>query len=146
MLNYNTEFLVNGPILPSTLFDLYNQSNNDSAGANSVFTGQVRADSIHDQKVVAIEYSAYPEMVNTEILSIIQNAIQKYDDLKQIHILHSVGLVKTGEISILVFVASGHRMQCFEAIQYLVNEIKAKVPIWKKEIFENNMHRWPSNH
>jgi molybdopterin synthase catalytic subunit len=145
MVKINKEFLVDGPVKTNCLIELYNSADKADIGAHSIFTGQVRADVIDNLKVTAIEYSAYPEMVNLEMMNIINSVINKYNDLKEIFISHSTGLVKVGEISLLVFVASGHRKQAFRATEELVELIKAKVPVWKKEILENLEHRWPSN-
>ena len=61
------------------------------------------------------------------------------------HIYHSLGLVKTGEISLFVFVSTSHRKDAIEAIEYLVNEIKEKVPIFGKELFTDDTHQWKEN-
>ncbi|MFN8256430.1 MAG: molybdenum cofactor biosynthesis protein MoaE [Bacteroidales bacterium] len=145
MVKFNSEFLVEGPIKPAQIIEVYNNSKTENIGAHSVFNGQVRADIIDNQKVVAIEYTAYPHMVNNEMSDIIKSISHKFDDLKQIHILHSTGLLKVGEISLFVFVSSGHRKQAFRALEEIVELIKVRIPIWKKEIFENQIHRWPSN-
>ena len=110
-------------------------------GAHSIFLGQVRADEIDGKKVTAIEYSAYEEMANTEFGNIREDAFSKWD-LTCLHIYHSKGLVKTGEISLFVFVSSAHRKDCIDAMTQLVEDIKHKVPIWKKEILESNAESW----
>jgi molybdopterin synthase catalytic subunit len=56
--------------------------------------------------------------------------------------LHSIGEVKCGEISVLVLVSFAHREKCFESLKFIVNEIKTKVPIWKKEIYDDGSYRW----
>ena len=61
------------------------------------------------------------------------------------HIKHSFGKVKTGEISLFVFVSSGHRVQAFKACEETVNLIKDEVPIWGKEIFEDESYVWKEN-
>jgi molybdopterin synthase catalytic subunit len=61
------------------------------------------------------------------------------------HIYHSIGKVKAGEICIFVFVSAAHRTTVFNALQEVVNEIKANVPIFGKELFEDETHQWKEN-
>ena len=104
-------------------------------GAHNIFLGQVRADIIEQKQVAAIEYSAYEAMAEP-ILHEIREAAFAAFDLTCLHIHHSLGQVKTGEICLFVFASSPRRAAAFEACQYLVERIKKEVPIWGKEIFE----------
>jgi molybdopterin synthase catalytic subunit len=61
------------------------------------------------------------------------------------HIYHSLGLVKAGEICLFVFTSSKHRKAAIEACNELVERIKAELPIWGKEIFEDNSSQWKEN-
>ena len=72
----------------------------------------------------------------------IKDDASKKFGLSNIVILHSSGEVKCGEISVLVLVSSAHRGECFESLEFIVNEIKSKVPIWKKEIYNDGSSRW----
>ena len=105
-------------------------------GAHQIFLGQVRADIIDEKEVVAIEYSAHEEMANKAFHDIREAAFEKFD-LTCMHIYHSLGTVKTGEICLFVFASSAHRKEAFAAIEYLVEEIKEKVPVFGKEMFED---------
>ena len=111
-------------------------------GANSIFLGRVRADSVDGKTVVAIEYSAYEEMILSVIEAIKDDLFIKFPDLVCLHIWHSTGLVKAGEISLLVIVSSGHRKESFQAIEECVDQIKEKLPVWKKEHFSDGSSRW----
>ena len=113
-------------------------------GAHNIFLGQVRADKIEGKTVAAIEYSAYEEMAEQSFYEIRELAFAKYD-LTCLHIYHSLGLVKTGEICLFVFVSAPRRKVVFEAIEFLVEEIKEKVPIFGKEIFEDETYTWKKN-
>lgn len=113
-------------------------------GAHDIFLGQVRADEIDGKKVVAIEYSAYEEMAETEFHHIREAAFEKFD-LSCMHIYHSRGIVKTGEICLFVFTSSAHRKEAMDACRFLVEEIKAKVPVFGKEIFADGDHVWKEN-
>ena len=113
-------------------------------GAHQIFLGQVRADKIDDKEVVAIDYSAHEEMANKAFHTIREATFDKFD-LTCMHIYHSNGIVKTGEICLFVFVSSAHRKMVQEAIEYVVEEIKANVPVFGKELFEDDSHVWKVN-
>jgi molybdopterin synthase catalytic subunit len=113
-------------------------------GAHNIFLGQVRADEIEGKTVVAIDYSAYEEMAESSFHEIREATFVKYD-LTCMHIYHSLGVVKTGEICLFVFVSAPRRKVVFEAIDFLVEEIKQKVPVFGKEIFEDESYTWKKN-
>ena len=115
-----------------------------SIGAHNIFLGQVRADVIDGKTVKAIDYSAYEEMANTKFHEIREAAFEKFD-LTCMHIYHSLGMVNSGEVCLFVFVSSSRRKNVFEALEFIVEEIKAKVPVFGKEIFEDNTHQWKVN-
>lgn len=115
-----------------------------SIGAHDIFLGQVRADEIDGKTVSAIDYTAYEEMAEEKLHEIREEAFSKYN-LSCMHIYHSLGTVKTGEICLFVFVSSPRRKDVFEAIEFLVNTIKEKVPVFGKEIFEDQSHQWKVN-
>jgi len=115
-----------------------------SIGAHNIFLGQVRADSIDGKLVSAIEYTAYEDMANEKFHEVREATFKKFD-LTCMHIYHSLGTVKTGEICLFVFVSSPRRKEVFKAIEYVVEEIKAKVPVFGKEIFEDETHQWKIN-
>ncbi|WP_291102830.1 MULTISPECIES: molybdenum cofactor biosynthesis protein MoaE [unclassified Flavobacterium] len=113
-------------------------------GAHNIFLGQVRADVIEGKPVTAIEYTAYEEMAEQSLYEIREAAFAKYE-LSCLHIYHSVGLVKTGEICLFVFVSAPRRKSVYEALQFLVEEIKEKAPIFGKELFEDESYTWKKN-
>lgn len=113
-------------------------------GGHDIFLGQVRADEIDGKAVTAIDYSAHEEMANQAIYEIREEAFEKFD-LTCMHIYHSLGMVKAGEICLFVFTSSVHRKDCFEATRFIVEEIKTKVPIFGKEMFEDESHVWKEN-
>ena len=115
-----------------------------SIGAHNIFLGQVRADEIEGKIVAAIEYTAYEDMANAEFHKIRETTFEKFN-LTCMHIYHSLGTVKTGEICLFVFVSSPRRKEVFKALEYVVEEIKAKVPVYGKEIFEDETHQWKVN-
>jgi len=113
-------------------------------GAHDIFLGQVRADIIEGQEVTAIEYSAYEEMANQKFHEIREATFARFN-LSCMHIYHSLGRVKVGEICLFVFVSSAHRKEVFDALQHLVEEIKNQVPIFGKELFKDDSYQWKVN-
>lgn len=115
-----------------------------SIGAHNIFLGQVRADEIDGKAISAIEYMAYEDMANAKFHDIREATFEKFN-LTCMHIYHSLGMVKAGEICLFVFVSSKRRKDVFKALEYVVEEIKAKIPVYGKEIFEDNTHQWKVN-
>lgn len=115
-----------------------------SIGAHNIFLGQVRADKINDQRVQAIEYTCYEELADKKLFEIRENAFETYD-LTCMHIYHSLGKVRSGEICFFVFVSSKRRKEVYEATEYIVNRVKEDVPIFGKEILEDQTHQWKVN-
>ena len=113
-------------------------------GAHNIFLGQVRADEINTKKVAAIDYTAHEDMANLKFHEIREAAFLRFD-LSCMHIYHSIGNVNAGEICLFVFVSSKRRKEVFPAIEFIVEEIKAKVPIFGKEIFNDQSHQWKVN-
>lgn len=113
-------------------------------GAHNIFLGQVRADEVDGKTIAAIEYTAYEEMANAKFHEIREATFEKFE-LTCMHIYHSLGRVKAGEICLFVFVSSPRRKVVFEALEYVVEEIKAKVPVFGKELFEDESHQWKVN-
>jgi len=138
--------LIDGPVSPGTISEVVTKGRkNSDCGAHSLFLGQVRRDLIDEKQVKAIEYSAYEEMVIMEADKINKSILSEFDDVKTIEIIHSKGLVRAGEISLLVMVSAGHRNQASKACAKAVELIKDKLPIWKKEVFEDDSQQWKQN-
>lgn len=136
-------FLVSGPVNSSLIAEyISNLSSDKSAGAHSIFLGQVRNDIINERTVKAIEYSAYDEMVEKESIKIRDTIMAAYNDVKDLIIIHSKGIVKVGELSLLVIVTAGHRDQATRACRHAIEMIKENYPVWKKELFDDDSHRW----
>jgi len=106
-----------------------------AAGAINVFLGVVRDNNL-GRSVGYLEYDAYPEMAERVMRELAEEAKAKFE-LEDCAVLHRTGRLEIGETSLLVAVASGHRAESFEAGHWLVNEIKKRVPVWKKEVWED---------
>lgn len=136
---------VEGAIAPSKIAEsIAAHQSKTGIGAHDIFLGQVRADQVDGKTVTAIEFSAQQEMANQVCHDLREEVFAKFS-LSCLHIYHSVGKVKAGELCIFVFVSAAHRTTVFEALPYLVNAIKAKVPIFGKELFEDDTHQWKVN-
>lgn len=136
---------IEGAILPSFIADsLAKHATKLDIGAHSIFLGQIRNDTLENGKVHAMEYSAYIEMAEDILYLIREDAFTKFN-LSCLHIYHSLGRVNVGEICLFVFTSSKHRSDAIEACSYLVERIKKEVPIWGKEIFQNQTYNWKSN-
>ncbi|HEY8936897.1 MAG TPA: molybdenum cofactor biosynthesis protein MoaE [Cyclobacteriaceae bacterium] len=105
------------------------------AGAVNVFIGTVR-NSAHGKSVLWLEYEAYETMAVAEIKKIIDDASHQWPLLGWA-VSHRVGTLKPGEVSVVVAISSPHRKESFAACQYIIDTIKEKAPIWKKEVFED---------
>ena len=136
---------IDGPISPEFIANSITKHQTKTViGAHDIFLGQVRADEIDGKKVGSIDYTTYQEMAETAIHNIRESAFEKHN-LTCMHIYHSLGNVKAGEICLFVFVSSPRRKEVFNAIEFLVEEIKANVPIFGKEILEDQSHQWKEN-
>lgn len=136
---------IEGAISPQFIADsISKHSTKTGIGAHDIFLGQVRNDLKNNKTVTAIEYSAYKEMAEESLLNIREEAFEKFD-IVCMHIYHSIGLVKAGEICLFVFVSSKHRKDAFTACQHIVERIKADVPIWGKELLGDDTSVWKEN-
>ena len=111
------------------------------AGALNVFIGTVR-NNAHGKNVLWLEYEAYETMAVGEIRKIIDEASHRWPLLGWA-ISHRIGTLKPGEVSVVVAVSTPHRKESFEACEYIINTLKEKAPIWKKEVFEDG-EEWVS--
>lgn len=128
---------MDGPIAPSFLANsIEKHATKTSIGAHELFLGQVREDEHNGATVTAIEYTAYEEMANNEFHRIREEAFEKFE-LTCMHIWHSLGTVKVGEIGFVVFASSPHRKAVFDAVEWIVEEVKGKVPIFGKELLSD---------
>ncbi len=135
---------INGAITPAFISDsIAKHSTNTEIGAHSIFLGQVRRDVIDGKPVTAIEYTAYEEMAMDKMYEIREAIFEKHS-LTCMHIYHSLGNVAAGEISLFVFPSSPHRNAAIEACEEVVEQVKAELPVWGKEVFEDESYQWKS--
>jgi len=136
---------IKGEITPEFIADsIRKHQSKTNIGAHDIFLGQVREDTINDKQVTGIEFSAYEDMANKELVKLKEECFEKFDLICG-HIYHSLGFIETGQVCFFVFTSSGHRPEAFAATQYLANEIKKRVPIFGKEILEDESYEWKVN-
>jgi molybdopterin synthase catalytic subunit len=134
-----------GPISSAFIAESIQKHNTQTAiGGHSIFLGQVRADEINNQKVSAIEYTAYEELALENMHAIREQIFEKYT-LTCMHVHHSLGTVAAGEICLFVFTSSPHRKAAIDACTETVERIKAELPIWGKELLEDKSYKWKEN-
>ncbi|MBK8711141.1 MAG: molybdenum cofactor biosynthesis protein MoaE [Niastella sp.] len=136
---------IDGPINPGFIAEaIAKHSHKKNIGAHSIFLGQVRSDKIGNEEVAAIEYTTYREMAEEKFHDIREDAFKKFSIICM-HIYHSLGIVKAGEISLFVFTSSIHRKDAIDTCEAIVERIKKEVPVWGKEIFTNENSQWKTN-
>jgi molybdopterin synthase catalytic subunit len=114
-------------------------------GAESIFIGRVRNEN-SGKKVIAVTYDVHDKAVIKSFQSICNDAKNKFDKSASIFLEHAKGYVPVGEISILIAVSSGHRDEAFKICRYILEEIKHKSPIWKKEHYIEGNEEWLPGH
>jgi molybdopterin synthase catalytic subunit len=105
------------------------------AGGIVTFEGTVR-DNARGKRVRYLEYDAYPEMAEAE-LARIATEVERRWDTDRVALVHRIGRLEIGEVSVVVAVACPHRAEAFEACRYAIDTLKSTVPIWKKEVAED---------
>jgi molybdopterin synthase catalytic subunit len=139
------DIFMHGPISAQFIGEsIQKHSSKKNIGAHSIFLGQVRADVIQDKVVSSIEYTAYKEMALEKMHEIREGIFLKYD-LTCMHVHHSLGAVAAGEICLFVFTSSKHRKIAIDACEETVELIKAELPVWGKELFEDDTYNWKIN-
>ncbi len=105
------------------------------AGGIVVFEGVVR-DNARGKQVRYLEYDVYPEMAVQQIREIVAEAERRWG-VERVAVAHRIGRLEIGEASVIIVVASPHRAEAFDACRYIIDTLKATVPIWKKEVATN---------
>ena len=136
---------IQGRIEPAFIAEsIAKHSTKTDIGGHSIFMGQVRKDEINAKLVSAITYTAFEELALEKMHEIRTEIFEAYP-LSCMHIHHSLGRVSAGEICLFVFTSSAHRQAAITACAAVVERIKAELPIWGKEIFEDETHQWKEN-
>ncbi|RZJ73026.1 molybdenum cofactor biosynthesis protein MoaE [Flavobacterium sp.] len=136
---------VQGAIHPAFIAEsIAKHATRTNIGAHSIFLGQIRADEIDGKTVSAIDYTTYQEMALQKMHEIREEIFADFD-LTCMHIHHSLGTVKVGEICLFVFTSSKHRKMAIEACNKVVERIKSELPVWGRELFADETFQWKTN-
>ena len=154
------DIFVEGPIDPAFIAEsIAKHATKHDIGAHEIFLGQVRADAMAPQDlatsgpttdneqrttVQAIDYTAYREMANEQMIPIREEAFARWP-ITCLHVHHSQGVIKAGELCFFVFASSGHRETARAAVAYVTDEVKKRLPIFGKEILGDGTHKWKRN-
>jgi molybdopterin synthase catalytic subunit len=110
-----------------------------SAGAHVVFCGVVR-DTDHGRDVIELEYQGHPSA--EAVLREIADTIAAEDGVLALAVSHRVGVLAVGDPALVAAVATRHRREAFAVCARLVDEVKAKLPIWKRQVFADGTDEW----
>lgn len=136
---------VDGPIAPSFIADSIAKHASDlRIGAHQIFLGQIRSDGQDGNGVVSMQFTTYRELADTLYAEYRERLFERYA-LTCMHVYHSLGTVKAGEINLFVFVSARHRKDAIAACADLVEWIKSELPVWGKESLEDDSMRWKIN-
>lgn len=111
-----------------------------ACGGTCAFLGTVR-DAPEDGGVTGIEYSAYEEMAEAELGRILDEARARWPEAR-VALLHRIGMIPVREASIAIAAAAPHRAQAFEACRHVIEQVKQRLPIWKKEHRADGSTTW----
>ena len=103
-------------------------------GAVAVFLGTVR-DHHAGRRVLHLEYEAYPGMAESEMRRIAEEARERFS-VSRLAVAHRTGRLEIGETSVAVAVAAPHRREALEACRFVIDTLKRRAPIWKREVYE----------
>jgi molybdopterin synthase catalytic subunit/molybdopterin converting factor small subunit len=123
--------LVRGPL---DLGGVISEVADERAGAIATFQGTVRRRS-RGREVIALEYEAYEGMAEKVMLEIADGVKDRYD-LCKVAVAHRVGRCEVGEVSVAIAVSAPHRQDALSACRDVIDELKERVPLWKKELYE----------
>ena len=128
---------------PLEIARLLTRVSDPQLGGTAIFLGSVRRGP-DDGPVTAIDYSAYEEMADAELQRIIGEGLGRWPGAR-IAVEHRLGRIPAGEASLAVVAASAHRAEAFDVCRWTVEEIKRRLPIWKKEILDGGTAQWRGN-
>ena len=127
--------------IPLEQLDLREGFNSSQAGAFCSFEGWVRDHDEEGKKVIGLEYEVFEALCRKEAGEIFKE-IKKIFDVLDVKAFHRVGKLKVGEMAVWIGVLAAHRDAAFKACRYLIDEIKNRLPIWKKEHYFNGSSGW----
>ncbi len=124
--------------------EAFNFVNTETHGAVVSFIGTVRNNN-NNKNVTGIYYDVFNTLAENIFQNIYNDIINIYKNEFKVYISHKKGLVKAGNISIVIYVSTTHRGTAFQICNFILENIKQKLPVWKKEIYINNETKWINN-
>lgn len=112
----------------------------DQVGGIVTFEGRVRHNN-HGRKVAKLEYEAFPEMAESEGIKIMNEAKSLFK-IEDAYCVHRTGMLAIRDLAIWIVVYAKHREAAFRASEYIIDQVKTRVPIWKKEFYVNGETEW----
>jgi len=113
-------------------------------GAIVTFIGVVR-DNTAGRQVTYLEYEAYSQMAEETLRQIAEEIRARWTTVRDVAIVHRVGRMFIGEISVVIVLSAGHRPELYDALHFAIDRLKGIVPIWKKEVWADGSE-WRSEH
>lgn len=110
------------------------------SGAVVTFEGRVR-DTNEGRKVTRLHYDAYPAMADAVFADIVRRT-RRAHPVTAVRVLHRTGTLEVGETAVAIVVAAGHRDEAFAAARSVIEAVKAELPVWKREEYEDGSSRW----
>lgn len=133
----HTRRITSAKINPNTIL---NSVQDKSAGATAIFFGTVRENN-EIGKIVGMSYESYLEMAEDRMKRI-EKIISRKWNIRRVRMIHRIGELSVGDVSVAVAISAPHRSEAFSACRYAVEKIKREVPIWKKERIAGGKERW----
>ena len=135
--------IVNDSVIdPKEIFEF---ASDRGHGAQNFFFGAVRKHNC-GREVVAVSYDAFAPLAEKILKDISLEAIAKWGDTLKVCVVHRTGRLSVGEISVGIGVSSKHRDEAYQASRFVIEQIKVRAPIWKKEHYQNGETEWLKGH
>lgn len=125
--------------------DVFEFASDFGHGAQNFFFGAVRAKNF-GRTVVAVAYDAFVPLAEATLFEIVRESKAKWGKSLKICVMHRTGKLDVGELSVAIGVSSPHRDECYQASRYIIEQIKQRAPIWKKEFYDNGETEWLKGH
>ncbi|XP_070706776.1 molybdopterin synthase catalytic subunit [Pempheris klunzingeri] len=125
--------------------EVVNAVSSPSCGAISLFIGTTREDEVDGRKVIGLEYEAYESMAQSEFRKLCADIRGCWPTVTHVCVHHRLGWVEVGQASVVMAISSPHRQDAQQAIQRGIGQLKASVPIWKKEVYDTQESSWKEN-
>lgn len=125
---------------PIDYAQLAEQVRSNAAGAVVLFLGTVR-ELTEGRRTIALDYDAYPRMAEAKLRELVEETAAKWP-VEAIAVVHRLGHLELGDVSVAVAVSCPHRQQAFDAARRLIDRLKETVPIWKQENWEDGTKEW----